>query len=153
MLSFGGCGCVYHEHCLSHWLHKRNVCPIHESQCRSVCRNTVWRMPPQIVSSASDRELRLRPPPGGPDGAATRGFGPAGVRRVGPSQRSIGVAHTRNALPLHQPLHGPRAAACSVGTKTARSPNSDPARSPVHTVHARRWQPTAPRMCPALLGT
>ena len=31
MLSFGGCGCVYHEHCVSHWLLKRNVCPVHES--------------------------------------------------------------------------------------------------------------------------
>ena len=31
MLSFGGCGCVYHEHCVSHWLLKRNVCPLHES--------------------------------------------------------------------------------------------------------------------------
>ena len=53
-----------------------------------------WRLrsraPPQIVSSASDRELRLRPLPGGPDGAATRGFGPAGVRRAGLSRRSFG---------------------------------------------------------------
>ena len=31
-LSFGSCGCVFHEHCLSHWLRKRPVCPLHESQ-------------------------------------------------------------------------------------------------------------------------
>ena len=53
MLSFGGCGCVYHEHCLSHWLHKRNVCPIHESQCRSVSEYS-------MAHGASDPELRLR---------------------------------------------------------------------------------------------
>ena len=56
----------------------------------AACRNTVWRMAPQIPSSASDRELRLRPLPGGPDGAATRGFGPAGVQRAGLSRRSFG---------------------------------------------------------------
>jgi hypothetical protein len=38
MLSFGGCGCVYHEHCVSHWLHKRNVCPVHESPSRSMSK-------------------------------------------------------------------------------------------------------------------
>mmetsp|Transcript_56513 Transcript_56513/g.129788 ORF Transcript_56513/g.129788 Transcript_56513/m.129788 type:complete len:134 (-) Transcript_56513:367-768(-) len=30
MLSFGGCGCVYHHHCLAPWLEKRPVCPYDE---------------------------------------------------------------------------------------------------------------------------
>ena len=48
MLSFGGCGCVYHEHCVSHWLLKRNVCPVHESPSRSVVGIRKARaMPPQ----------------------------------------------------------------------------------------------------------
>mmetsp|Transcript_8837 Transcript_8837/g.17844 ORF Transcript_8837/g.17844 Transcript_8837/m.17844 type:complete len:121 (-) Transcript_8837:187-549(-) len=47
MLSFGGCGCVYHEHCLSHWLHKRNVCPIHESMWQP----TAPRMCPALLGA------------------------------------------------------------------------------------------------------
>eukprot|EP00965_Chrysotila_dentata_P238545 6202577-Pleurochrysis_carterae.AAC.3 len=34
MLSFGGCGCVFHHHCLSPWLQKRAVCPVDEIEWR-----------------------------------------------------------------------------------------------------------------------
>ena len=29
-LAFGACGCAFHEHCLSPWLARRPVCPVHE---------------------------------------------------------------------------------------------------------------------------
>ena len=117
----------------------------------AACRNTVWRMAPQIPSSASDRELRLRPPPGGPDGAATRGFGPAGVRRAGLSRRSFG-ARLRACIALAWAEGSVRASPLQRRHQDGPVAYSDPARSPVRAVHARRWQPTAPRMCPALLG-
>jgi len=59
MLSFGGCGCVYHEHCVSHWLLKRNVCPVHESPSRSV--SEYGRHAPCRLSR--EPRLRLRAPP------------------------------------------------------------------------------------------
>ena len=59
MLSFGGCCCVYHEHCVSHWLLKRNVCPVHESLSRSV--SEYGRHAPCRLSR--EPRLRLRVPP------------------------------------------------------------------------------------------
>ena len=29
-LAFGACGCAFHDHCLSPWLARRPVCPVHE---------------------------------------------------------------------------------------------------------------------------
>ena len=46
MLSFGGCGCVYHEHCVSHWLLKRNVCPV------GVAGGTLISSTPSSVSNS-----------------------------------------------------------------------------------------------------
>uniref|UniRef100_A0A7S3F145 Zinc finger RING-H2-type domain-containing protein n=1 Tax=Haptolina ericina TaxID=156174 RepID=A0A7S3F145_9EUKA len=31
VLSFGGCGCVFHHHCVGSWLYKSYVCPVHET--------------------------------------------------------------------------------------------------------------------------
>mmetsp|Transcript_6623 Transcript_6623/g.16062 ORF Transcript_6623/g.16062 Transcript_6623/m.16062 type:complete len:113 (-) Transcript_6623:396-734(-) len=31
VLSFGACGCVFHHHCVGHWLYKSYVCPVHET--------------------------------------------------------------------------------------------------------------------------
>ena len=36
VLSFGACGCVFHQHCLGHWLHKSYVCPVHETAWQPV---------------------------------------------------------------------------------------------------------------------